>query len=470
MIHAPRPAHARLVIAQLTTSSLITARSLLHALLLMLTMVWAAPAQAHTTSSEPLRLSVDALTEKMRNNRYASHLLTLNHQPKCAVEVHSFNYENGVLNESSDTEFTTRQGTGTMLIPYSPDSRSARCRGPLPAVLYLHMKNNRAGYDLAALNDSSNPAYDEALTIAALYASHGYIVVAPHYLSNNGTTRPYITAIDSIVLGNEAVDAYLDAMALLPGMAAGRSVRPSGKLLVTGYGEGAAVATSASSHLDVSGVKVTATSAGSGPYAIPSFNEYALATELGQTEKDPQTQTLLRNLALSFQYSYGNIYTPTQASQLGSSAYLRQYRAAANNGTPHPLRDAINRNYVRLITTPDNPVLLCGSSRDEVVPYFNTETLLEFHNQGQSEADTRQTSATLLTLDLATSQIDMPVNYPAKLKLFPNAFQAANRKAKRQSQPAITALDYHERMFPFCGLAGLRYFGPMLNATTVNPS
>src|SRR6202035_4486115 len=66
-----------------------------------------------------------------------------------------------------------------------PTGLGAKCTGKSPIVLYAHGTTADRAFDMT---DMSNA---ERLFLAALFASQGYIVVAPNYAGYDTSTLPY---------------------------------------------------------------------------------------------------------------------------------------------------------------------------------------------------------------------------------------------------------------------------------------
>ena len=138
--------------------------------------------------------------------------------------------------------------------------------------------------------------------MAALFASQGYIVVAPNYAGYDTSTLPY--------------HPYLIAAAAVPGHdrcpdrgAHGTAARlrdahqDNGKLFITGYSQGGYVAMATHRAMQAAGMTVTASAPMSGPYALAAFAD---AVFYGDVNGGAPISTTL--LLTAYQAAYGNIY------------------------------------------------------------------------------------------------------------------------------------------------------------------
>jgi alpha/beta superfamily hydrolase len=204
-------------------------------------------------------------------------------------------------------EHTT--ASGALMVPGGSD---ARCSGARPIVLYAHATHPQKSYNLAAMSDNGNPATTEGLTLAALFAAQGYIVVAPNYAGYDSSTLGYHPFLNAKQQSGEMIDALAAAKAALPVL--GARVSAGSKLFVTGYSEGGHVAMATQRALQQAGVRVTAAAPMSGPYALAQEldDNFAGQVHVGSTLFGTM-------IATSFQKSYGNVYART--TDLYESAY-----------------------------------------------------------------------------------------------------------------------------------------------------
>lgn len=260
-----------------------------------------------TKVSSTITASVTAsqLAASLGQTASGQQLLLLTGTPTCGVDAHYLSYgTKGGAGESTNA-------TGALMIP---TGTGPGCTGARPIVLYSHGTSTDKGYNLAFLGQTANPASSESGLIAALYAAHGFIVVAPNYAGYDKSTLPYHPFLNAAQQGQEMIDALTAARSLLPGTNAGKSTTDSGQLFVTGYSEGGHVAMAATRALEQAGQTVTASAPLSGPYAMALFGDaiFGGSVNLGGPEFAPL-------LATSYQKAYGNIYTTP------SDLYTPQY-------------------------------------------------------------------------------------------------------------------------------------------------
>ena len=120
-------------------------------------------------------------------------------------------------------------------------------------VLYAHATHPEKSYDLARLDDTANAAYEEALTLTALFASQGFIVMAPNYAGYDGSTLAYHPFLNAQQQSAEMIDAWNAGHEALSQLPAGASA--GAKLFVTGYSEGGHVAMATHRALQQAGIR-----------------------------------------------------------------------------------------------------------------------------------------------------------------------------------------------------------------------
>jgi len=220
-------------------------------------------------------------------------LLQLAGTPVCGVDVQYIKYETvGGAGEATDA-------SGALMVP---TGSSANCSGARPIVLYAHGTNITKRYNLADFTDSTNPAYSEAVMLAALYAAQGYVVVAPNYAGYDSSSLSYHPYLNADQQSKDMIDALAAAKSALPTLTSPTTA--STKLFVTGYSQGGHVAMATHRAMQAAGIPVTASAPLSGPYAFAAqsdANFYGMVSA-GSTIFSPMIFT-------SFQKSYGNLYS-----------------------------------------------------------------------------------------------------------------------------------------------------------------
>ena len=116
-------------------------------------------------TNPPLRVttlsSADFLAS-LNGSANGRNLLAVAGAPKCGVDFNYLQYGTvGAKNEKTNA-------TGALMVPVGTDPA---CTGARPIVLYAHGTTTGKNYNIANVLDSTNPAYNEALLVAAMYAA-----------------------------------------------------------------------------------------------------------------------------------------------------------------------------------------------------------------------------------------------------------------------------------------------------------
>jgi hypothetical protein len=282
-----------------------------------------------------------------------------------------------------------------------PSGTDAACTGERPVVLYAHGTSTVHAKNMASVTTDS-----EASLMMAMYAAQGFIVVAPNYLGYDKSSlnyHPYLNAEASAV---DMIDGLRAAKAHL---AAASTVKPSTKLLITGYSQGGHVALATHKVMERDyGSEFTVTASGpmSGPYNLQAFMD----TIMGSGPVAAGALVFAPMLLTSFQASYGNVYTqltdvfqspyaataerlfptdtavdtlmaegklpadPTLTKLFGTGGLITD--AFRSGYTSSGLRTDAGRNTL-LGFTPKraNTVALCGGAQDPTVFFSNTTSL-----------------------------------------------------------------------------------------------
>jgi hypothetical protein len=241
-------------------------------------------------------------------------LLALAYTPKCGVDVYQLTYETvGGKGESA-------KASGALMVPTGSD---AGCQGPRPVLAYAHGTTPDKTYNIALIENSN--AY-EGMLLAAVFASRGYVVVAPNYAGYDTSDLPYHPYLNADQQSKEMIDVVTAARSALP-VATATSVTDNSKLFVTGYSQGGFVAMAAHKAMQAAGMLVTASAPMSGPYALAAFGDAIFAGEVNSSGA--------LNLALitsSYQNSYGNLYS--QPTELFEAQYAPAIGSLLPSTTP----------------------------------------------------------------------------------------------------------------------------------------
>src|SRR6202011_3154223 len=108
------------------------------------------------------------------------------------------------------------------------------------------------------------------LNLAAIFATKGYIVVAPNYAGYDTSTLAYHPFLIAEQESKDMIDALTAARTALP-LASATLTKDDGRLFITGYSEGRYVAMAAHRGIEAGGMSVSASAPMSGPYALAAF-------------------------------------------------------------------------------------------------------------------------------------------------------------------------------------------------------
>src|SRR5258708_1573044 len=214
-------------------------------------------------------------------------LLTVSSAPLCDILFYHIQYETvGGANEATTASAVLMVPTGV----------GANCTGARPVVLYAHGTTTDRAYNMADLQNA------ETLSLAALFASQGYIVVAPNYAGYDTSTLPYHPYLIADQQSKDMIDALTAARVALP-FASATLTKDNGQLFITGYSQGGYVAMATHRAMQAAGMTVTASAPMSGPYALAAFVDAVFYGEVNGS--GPVSSTLLLT---AYQRAYGNIY------------------------------------------------------------------------------------------------------------------------------------------------------------------
>jgi hypothetical protein len=215
-------------------------------------------------------------------------LETLSIGPLCNVNVYQVDfYTVGGKGE-------TATSSAALMIPSG--SSSAACSGSRPVVMYAHGTNPSKSYNLGVLANSA-----EGVLVAAVFASQGYIVIAPNYagyVDSSLSYHPYLVAAQQ---AGEMIDALTAAKSVLPEPDVPNLTNTS-RLFITGYSQGGHVAMATHRAMQSAGIPVTASGPMSGPYALAAFADAVFA---GQVNLSATENFAL--IANAYQNTYGNL-------------------------------------------------------------------------------------------------------------------------------------------------------------------
>ena len=221
----------------------------------------------------------------------SEYLLAQGGTPLCDIAVYRIRY----ATVGGANEYTT--ASGALMVPTGLD---ARCRGARPIVLYAHGTTPARSFNIADLSGQQNA---EGLFLAALFASQGYIVVAPNYAGYDTSTLPYHPYLVADQQSKDMIDALSAARSALPAADAPLTT-DSGRLFITGYSQGGYVAMATQRAMESAGMRVTAAAPMSGPYALAAFVDAVFYGEV-----DGGAPVVATFLVTAYQKAYANIYS-----------------------------------------------------------------------------------------------------------------------------------------------------------------
>ena len=254
-------------------------------------MMPATPTRGQLLNNPPPPLasySAAALVAKLSSDPLGKELVQLTFSPTCTVNIYQLQYET----VGGAGEATT--ASGALMVP---SGTNASCQGPRPIVLYAHGTNTSKTFNMADLTNSNN---SEGLLLAAIFASQGYIVVAPDYAGYDSSSlgyHPYLNA-------DQQSKDMIDSLAAAHTAFATAKATDNGKLFVTGYSQGGFVAMATHRAMQTAGAAVTAAAPMSGPYALSAFGDAIFMGEV-----DMSAPANFNMLVTSYQHAYGNIYS-----------------------------------------------------------------------------------------------------------------------------------------------------------------
>ena len=263
-------------------------------------------------------LNAAALAALLGATASGTQLLTLTGAPACGVDVYYVKFWTlGAANEPTES-------SGALMVP----TGGTGCSGPLPIVLYAHGTSFNKASNIANVTDPTNtdPTSQEGALIAAMFAAHGYIVVAPNYAGYDISTLGYHPFLNAAQQSGEMMNMLSAARSALP-KTLSAATSDNGKLFITGFSEGGHVAMATQRAMQAAGATVTAAAPISGPYALEALVDAIMfgSVDLGSTAFLPLFTT-------SYQKAYGNIYSaPTD---LYSTTYATGIETLLPSVTP----------------------------------------------------------------------------------------------------------------------------------------
>jgi hypothetical protein len=349
-----------------------------------------APAAAGARGSIISLKRVTVITKKQMSTGIVNGVVAqLTGPPKCDVTLYAVVYKTiGVKGEAADA-------SAAFMIP------GKTCgSGPYPLLGYAHGTNiakNQLITDPSTSNASWTAPDQNPVTVAAIYAAHGYVVAATDYLGLGESTYPFHPYLH---VASEAT-AVIDAMRAIRLAAKSLKVplRAGTGVFLSGHSQGGQVAVGTQRAIESGAYKgefsVLFDAASSGPYALSQ-------TFRDSVRNQSQDAPLLAAYTLTgYQKIYGNLYDdptdvfqkkyakgidtllpvhsykeadgllgktlPLNLTKLLQPAWAAQFLKKANN----PARVAAADNNLIGGWKPVGPLALCGGKRDPEVEFRN---------------------------------------------------------------------------------------------------
>jgi hypothetical protein len=320
----------------------------------------ATPSRGTLLQSPPELLSTLTASSLLLELNVAANqqLLSLSGAPVCDILMYHIEYATvGGANEPTSA-------SGALMVP---TGFGANCTGARPIVLYAHGTTTDRAFNMTDMQNA------ETLFLAALFASQGYIVVAPNYAGYDTSTLDYHPYLIADQQSKDMIDALTAARAALP----------------------FASATLTHRAMQAAGMKVTASAPMSGPYALAAFVD---AVFFGEVNGDaPISSTLLLT---AYQRAYGNIYA--DAVDVFEAQYATGIDSLLPSTTPRSQLYAQGKlpEYVLFSSTPPTPAFA------DITPPQTPASLAEVFALGFGAGNLLQNSYRLSYLQDAQSNPD----------------------------------------------------------------
>ena len=320
---------------------------------------------------------------------------TVANLPKSALQVPAAPCDVSVVALNYDTPGAkpgeTSNSSAGLLVPVGTDPA---CRGPFPLLAYARGTEVNKPRTMASGTDA------ETRSLAAVFASQGYLVVATDYLGFAKSAYPFHPYLHA----DSEASAVIDSIRAARAYAAASSLPLSGRVMLYGYSQGghSSLATQKAIETDpnVSG-EIRLAAAGHG--AAPA----ALSTALRSGAEIVGGQYFIPFLITAWQKVYGDVYSdasqvfrppysgyiqdllpsPTDtfttlvttgklpATNYNAALFQPAFIASLQNGTSGVIRAAERNDLVASGWSPASPTRFCAGSADPVVLYPTAQQL-----------------------------------------------------------------------------------------------
>jgi dienelactone hydrolase len=239
--------------------------------------------------SQTASLTPEALTDRLGTFEEGKWTLRLAGAPTCAVDV--FHYEYDTVGGRGEPV----TASSALMVPRGDDEQ---CHNPNPIIVGLHGTMPDKPYNLADFS-GTNPAFVRAAAWAGVYASQGYIVVAPNYTGLDTSNADYQSYHQADQKTEDIMGALAAARELLPEVEA----QANDELFIVGYSQGGWLTMALQKELEARGMPITASVPMSGAYALSALvdNIFKGAPVRGSTIYFPMA-------IRAYQEGYGDVY------------------------------------------------------------------------------------------------------------------------------------------------------------------
>lgn len=291
-------------------------------------------------SSRTAALSPEGLTEKLSGCEEGRWTLEVSGPPQGGVDVYHYVYD------TVDGAGVPVTATAALMAPRGRPPEGADRH---PVVVVLHGTMPDKPYNLADLS-GTNPGSERAICLAGVYASRGFIVVAPNYTGLDASNASHQSYMHAAQQTQDVLDALAAARELMPEV----GCTPSEKLFLAGYSQGGWLTMATHREMEARGMELTASAPMSGPYALTAIVDDIF---LGRPVKG---STVYMPLAIrAYQEAFGDVYgTP---SDVYSADLADDVATLLPNETSHILLIQQGRLPATAVFS-DRPVAPPGSS------------------------------------------------------------------------------------------------------------
>ena len=264
--------------------------------------------------SRTASLSAAELSQRLATFEEGQWILEVDRAPEFGVDVYHY-------------EYFTLDGRGAQVTASAalmvPIAASHDRSGAWPVVACLHGTMPDKPYNLADLS-GVNPASPRAIALAATYASHGFVVVAPNYTGLDTSNASHQSYLDAKQQTQDVLDALSAARELMKLVEA----EASEDLFLAGYSQGGWLTMATHRALEARGLKLKGSAPMSGPYALT-----AIVDDLFRG-RPVQGSTIYLPLAIrAYQEAYGDLYD--QPSEAYNPAFADEVAGLLPNDIPH---------------------------------------------------------------------------------------------------------------------------------------